>query len=95
MHTFITKSVGSIFLLFSLFVSASLPLANLGNLDKNTGSTAQDSTTVVESKPKDVSYDHDTDLTDTEARSSYNLIFYLIYRFITNNPLTNKHRPRA
>jgi hypothetical protein len=93
MQTHILKKVGSFFVVLLLCVYTALPVTGDGNLEKKNGLTSTDSAAVVDKKVRAQVYDDEgeADMHDVKSRSSYNLIFYLLYRFITNNPLTTKH----
>ena len=91
MQSHLIKKIGSFFIVLILCAPMAFPLANVGNLDKKNGLASTDSTTVVDRGTHSGSYDDETEIAESTSRSSYNVIFYLLYRFITNNPLTTKH----
>jgi hypothetical protein len=91
MHSHLIKKIGSFFIVLVLCIPMAFPLANDGNLEKKNGLASTDSTAVVDVNTHDGRYDDESEITEPTSRSSYNVIFYLLYRFITNNPLTKKH----
>lgn len=91
MHIYLARPFATFLLVVTLIFFATLSIPVPGSTMQNDPEVRTDSTEIVQNETPGASFDEEADLDEPERRASYNVIFYLLYRFITNNPLANKH----